>query len=457
MKRAVALLALAACSDTVHVQPAPGEILLYVDTDAPLPVAPDSPYAAGAPTPLFDRLRIEIFPPGAAAPCAGCENAFSVDTDLLHAFGASVGIAPPPNQDGWRARVRLFGVARTAPDGTPDPGATIDRVVALPPVAETGKIAITVVLATDDVGEPAALDAPTDPDSLDAPSSSAVGTWPGATQTTCADAPRAGEVCVPGGAFWMGDEHRVFSSIPGHDGFAPRLVVLSPFWLDATEVTVAAFRKVSTKALSWNGNSTGDSLVDFCTFTSQPGAFEQRPIVCVTQTIARTVCQARGADLPTEVQYEYLLGGLVSHTFPWGEDLPACGDAVYGRTGYGIFAGDTAECLTPTPPGGPMDVGNGRLDRLALPGGVILDLAGNVAEWARDDWNRHDERCWTGTGVLHDPLCRGTSADGIASPVRGGDWIVSGGELARAERASAKVGLLTPEIGFRCARKAAAL
>ncbi|HEY8075880.1 MAG TPA: SUMF1/EgtB/PvdO family nonheme iron enzyme [Labilithrix sp.] len=458
MKRALVLLALAACSDTVHVEPAQGEVLLYVDTDAPLAVAPDAPDASTAPPPLFDRLSIEIFPPGATTPCAGCVNAFDVDTDLFRTAGASVGIAPTPGEDGWRARVRLFGVAHTFPDGSPDPAATIERVVALPAVADTGKIAVTVVLATDDVGKTAPLDAPTAPDADGAPSPSAVGTWPGATRVDCADAAPAGMVCVPGGAFWMGDEHRVFTSIPGHDGFVPRLVVLAPFFMDATEVTVARFRAAGQTTLTWSGGSTGDRLTDFCTWTASPGPFEQRPLECIRQLLARATCKASGGDLPTEAQYEYVLGALVSHTFPWGEDLPSCDDAIHGRTGWGIFAGDSAECITPAPPGGPTDVGRGRLDRLALAGGEIVDLAGNVAEWARDDWNRHDEPCWSGAGVLHDPVCHGVSAaDGAANAVRGGDWLVPGGELQRVERASAPTSTLTPEIGFRCVRKATPL
>lgn len=450
--RRLFFVVLVACGDTVKTEPPPGEIVLYVDTDAPLPVAPDSPGARDAPPALFDRLRIEIYAPGQTTPCDGCVNAFAVDTELFRAAKASIGISPPPGVSGFRARVSLYAAAFTSPAGDPDPAAMIQRVVTLPVVAEQGRTEITVMLETDATGSAATLDAPEDP-IAGPPGSSLVGTWPGAQRVACEDAQHAGEVCVPGGAFFIGAEHRAFTAIPGHDGLAPRLVVLSPFWLDATEVTVAKFRASKRFAYPWSGSSTGAGILDFCTLTPSPGAFESRPVNCMLWREADAFCRAKGKQLPTEAQYEYVLGGLVAHTFPWGEDQPTCDDAVFGRTGYGIFANDSAPCLTPTPPGGPADVGSGRRDQLVLPTGTIFDLAGNVAEYTRDTWNRHDEPCWSPTTIMHDPVCTKVSSDGKGNSVRGGDWVVPGGELARQERTYVGGTTSTPEIGFRCARK----
>jgi sulfatase modifying factor 1 len=454
MKKRLVLALLVACSDTVKTEPPPGQIILYVDTDAPLPIAADSPGAADAPPPLFDRLRIEILAPGQSAPCAGCENAFAVDTDLFRAANVSVGVYPPPGVSGFRARVRLYAAAYASPSGEPDPAATIERVVVLPVVEEEGRTDITVMLETDTTGVPASLDAPSDP-IAGAPTSSLVGTWPGAQRVSCADAQHNGEVCVPGGAFWIGAEHRVFTAIPGHDGLAPRLVVMSPFWIDATEITVAQYRKSKLSAFPWSGQSTGGNVTDFCNLTSAPGAFESRPVNCVTWSQADAYCRSKGKRLPTEAQFEYVVGALVSHTYPWGEDSPACEDAVFGRTGWGIFANDSAPCRSATPPGGTLEVGTGKRDRLVLPTGTIFDLAGNVAEFARDTWNYHDEPCWSPTTIYRDPICSKQGTEGEARAVRGGDWVIAGGELARQGRVVSPPRLATPEIGFRCVRKAA--
>ena len=46
-----------------------GQVLLYVTTDAPM----------GPPDGLFDRLIVEVIPPGEGAPCEGCTRSFAVD------------------------------------------------------------------------------------------------------------------------------------------------------------------------------------------------------------------------------------------------------------------------------------------------------------------------------------------------------------------------------------------
>ena len=124
------------------------QILLFVDTDAPLPGAP-----AGAPLALFDRVRIDLLPPGEDTPtCSGCSNEFALTTDELSSLDASVGLAPPAGVSGYRARVRLFVTAFASVSGEPDPDSTIDTTVSLPATLPQTATAITVMLATSDVG-----------------------------------------------------------------------------------------------------------------------------------------------------------------------------------------------------------------------------------------------------------------------------------------------------------------
>jgi formylglycine-generating enzyme required for sulfatase activity len=249
----------------------------------------------------------------------------------------------------------------------------------------------------------------------------------------------------------MGTEDTVIDALPGQDALGPHLVILSPFYMDLTEMTVAGARAAGAKPQPWSGSNSGDGVLDFCTFTAAPGPHEKFPANCLQWAEARRACKARGGDLPSEAQYEYAASGLAGRRYVWGEDTPECADAIWGRSGYGAFQA-IAPCMPSMPPGGPTDVGSGARDRLALPTGTIVDLAGNVSEWARDDWNRHDAKCWSQPGVYQDPLCRGSSPDGLSHPVRGGEWLVTAGEIARTQRVGAILLLLTPETGFRCVR-----
>ncbi|HEY8076016.1 MAG TPA: formylglycine-generating enzyme family protein [Labilithrix sp.] len=456
MKRAAFLFALAACGSREIVNPPPGEVLLHVDTDAPLPAAAGEALPPDAPPPLFDRMRVEIFAPGATSPCDGCTNEFALDVDLVGGGLASFGVAPPPHQAGWRARVRMFLGALLGSDGEPIPLATVETVVGLPPVDDQGTIDVSLVLSVEGVGRPVGtLDAPADP-TIAAPAPSLVGTWPGAMRVSCNGSPRAGEACVPGGAFWMGTNDTLLDALSDQDELGPHLVVLSPFFLQKREATVGDMRAAGVAPFTmWSGSLSGNGIQDYCTFSKTPGNRESLPANCVAWADAEKTCQASGAKLPTEAQYEYVASGLLGRRFPWGEDPPeACSDAVYGRAGYGLFQASEAPCKPASAPGGVTIAGQGKRDRVVLESGTITDLAGNVAEWALDTWNRHDEKCWTATGVYRDPLCTRASRDPYDHAARGGEWLVLGGELTRTARAAAASVVATPEVGFRCARPA---
>src|SRR5262245_39711877 len=159
----------------------------------------------------------------------------------------------------------------------------------------------------------------------------------------------------------MGTEDTVIDALPGQDALGPHLVIVSPFFLDKTEVTVAAARAAGGAPQPWTGSFSGDNVLDYCTFTRAPGPHEKFPANCVSWAEAHKICRARGADLPTEAQYEYAASGLAGRRYVWGEDTPECADAVFGRSGYGLFAA-VAPCRPDAPPGGPTDVGSGARD-----------------------------------------------------------------------------------------------
>jgi sulfatase modifying factor 1 len=451
----------AACTSTPAELPPLGQILLFIDTDAPLPPAAGAaPVDFTEPAPLFDRLRVELQPPGQAGPCAGCSNDFAVDAGLFARLGASVGLQPPPGQAGWTARIRLYVARFASADGTPDAGSTIDVTVSLPPVGATGVDRWTVTLHTDDTGVPVGPVEPT----AGAPDTSVVGTWPRARRVPCAGAAGPGEVCVPGGAFWMGDpgDHSAVGVAPGWH----RLVVLSPFYLDAREVVAGAIRPAAAAAWGvrpWSGGSAGTDPADWCTYGVQPGPRDALPLVCITWAGASAFCHALGKALPTEAQLEYAMGALAGQRFVWGEDLPVCDDAVFGRGGFGVFSDIAHVCPTtgaslgslggPEPPGpGPFKA----LDMLPLPGGDIWDLMGNVQEWAADVYQASGEACWRRGGILQDPVCTTPGPTfGSSHSIRGGSWLAVGVALQAAARNFLAANGINPELGFRCARPGA--
>jgi hypothetical protein len=176
----------------------------------------------------------------------------------------------------------------------------------------------------------------------------------------------------------------------------PHLVVMSPFYLDQTEVTVAAFRASGLAKMddpvpylrdpiSFDPSEGTDSQYFWCTFSEAPGAgpppdSEALPVNCVKAETARAFCQARGdgSDLPTEAQFEYAAGGVAGFPYVWGTDDPTCADAVFGRAGLGAVVEFYGTCRAPQDTGGPLAPRSGKRDRLDLEGGTVYDLAGNL-------------------------------------------------------------------------------
>ena len=441
---AAAAFVVAACGQ-VSTPPPDGQILLYVDTDAPLPDGPP-----GTPPALFDRLRVTLLPPGQSTPCNGCSQDFDLTTPLLAGLGASVGLAPPVGQAGWMAHVQMFPTEFTSATGDPDPETTVDVTVALPTVTPMGVQVLTVTLGTAQVGQP--VSAATARTTEGEPVASLVGTWGPAQRVGCTNAPRAGEVCVPGGASWVGTTQTANPPLPNTARLPPRIVVLSPFFLDALEVTVASFRQGGGQgALAATGTSGKTSILDWCTFSPSPGATDQAPVNCLTWAQARAYCQARGADLETEAQWEYVAGALQGSRFIWGSDLPDCDAGVWGRSGYGVFAAETHACPSAPPGSAPaaLDASPRARDMLQLDGGTIYDIAGNVIEWTLDTWELPDGGCWGTARLYQDPVC-GPEEDAAIHPARGGAWLSNGNELPAVQRYQGTVPDETK--GLRCAR-----
>ena len=289
--------------------------------------------------------------------------------------------------------------------------------------------------------------------------------WRGDDPVPCTTAPRAPsllhdeEVCIPGGAFLMGDTLALtdleFKTQP------ERVRVVEPFLLDKFELTVGRYREALRGGLVPIPNGLIENNADFrptvgaCTWSDEKiyAASHQRdnfPLNCITWEAARAVCKFFGGDLPSEDQWEYAAtaaGRSTETQFPWIDDrLPNCEQIVSDRSDIGL----ARACSTPTRYG-PVAVDEAPYVTNDLSPQKVVGLGGNVAEWLRTGFYSYEHSAWTRAGSRL-PLPASADAEAPRRALRGGDWasfaLFSTGSARRARP------VLTRDeaFGFRCAR-----
>ena len=141
-------------------------------------------------------------------------------------------------------------------------------------------------------------------------------------------------------------------------------VYLDAYYIDKYEVTDAQYAQcVAAEACM---ASTPDSSNIYSHDNSQN--FSDLPATLVNWYQARNYCSWVGKRLPTEAEWEKAArGGSDTRAFPWGNQSPDCTLANFNR------------CIDTTSPIGNYPSG-------ASPFG-IMDMAGNVWEWANDWWD----------------------------------------------------------------------
>jgi formylglycine-generating enzyme required for sulfatase activity len=221
---------------------------------------------------------------------------------------------------------------------------------------------------------------------------------------------------VPAGNFMMGES--------GNSDEKPiHQVYLGSFYMDKYEVTNALYKA----CVDAGGCTLPEQMMSY-TRSSYYGTseFENHPVIYVSWNNAIAYCQWRGANLPTEAQWEKAARGTDGRTYPWGEGIDC------DKANYSNCKGDTAS------------VGNYESGK--SPYG-IYDMAGNVLEWVKD-WY---DGLYYQSSLSSNPM---GPDSGRYRVLRGGSWDSADVDVRSANRSLNAPYDMNYLIGFRCAREA---
>ncbi len=238
---------------------------------------------------------------------------------------------------------------------------------------------------------------------------------------------------VPAGCFQMGStDDQITYALAVHGSEIDRsffedeqpahhVCFTRPFWIDVYEVTNEQYGSTGCAGSS-----------------SQP----DQPRNCVSWNDALAHCQARGARLPTEAEWEYAARGPDALIYPWGDSFDCSRGSFDDETRVqagAVVAGAGCDGFGATAPVG------------SFPDGVswvgAYDLSGNLWEWV-NDWYDSAYYSTLPDGIT-DP--RGPSS-GTAHVLRGGSWYYGmPSDLRSARRNGDDLSPGDLNDGFRCA------
>ncbi len=184
-------------------------------------------------------------------------------------------------------------------------------------------------------------------------------------------APPQGMVYVEGGNFQMGSNSGENDEMPVHT------VTVNSFFMDATEVTQAEYRRVMGK------NPSNFSGCDEC------------PVEKVSWEDAMEYANKVGKRLPTEAEWEYAARGgnqSMGNTYSGSNDLSV----------LGWYVDNAGNKTHPVSQKRPNELG-------------LYDMSGNVYEWCAD-WYGEDYYSQSSRANPHGP------ASGTTRVLRGGSW-----------------------------------
>ena len=187
----------------------------------------------------------------------------------------------------------------------------------------------------------------------------------------------------------------------------------------------------------WDARLSCDT--DNPSWTSSPGANETKPVRCLDWYAAYAFCIWDGGFLPSEAEWAYAAtGGAEQRVFPWSSPA-ASAEIDCTRANYLGAANGTDYCTAagvgaPNRVGWNSPLGDGKFGQ--------ADLAGNVAEWTLDSYDRYEPSCI-------DCVAMRIGNDQV---VRGGGYNYGAAYLHTTNRASVLARSAARGIGARCAR-----
>jgi formylglycine-generating enzyme required for sulfatase activity len=225
---------------------------------------------------------------------------------------------------------------------------------------------------------------------------------------------RDGMLRLPGGHFVMGSAS---PKAPANER-PVRATSVAPYWLDRTEVTVAAYRAcVQTGSCSPPAHTSAA-----CTYD---GDDPDLPVSCVHWADADAYCHFVDKRLPNEREWEFAARGSFQVPFPWGAGA-SCSDAVTLINEQSGRSCARRPARVGTHPGGASVFG-------------VQDLSGNVEEWTAD---------WYVELLGPGPAPRA----GAAHVLRGGGWLSTPSQSRTTSRNWGSAVEAGANVGFRCAR-----
>jgi formylglycine-generating enzyme required for sulfatase activity len=201
---------------------------------------------------------------------------------------------------------------------------------------------------------------------------------------------------------------------------------------DASWNTATVF---PTSSSTWDANLA--CYGQYGTWTPSPGAYEKRPINCLSWYDAAAFCIWDGGFLPSEAEWNYAAsGGTEQRAYPWGATTPGADANLAVHDCYYSGAGSCTGVANLAPVGA-VPAGNGKFGQ--------SDLAGNVFEWVLDGYKvPYNETNCIDCAYL---------PPGPPRVIRGGGYVNAATYLRAGNREYSRAPSTRSDfIGVRCAR-----
>lgn len=197
-------------------------------------------------------------------------------------------------------------------------------------------------------------------------------------------------------------------------------VILDSFYMDKYEVTNSQYKACVEAGACLSPTSFSATRSNYY----DNSQYDNYPVIFIYWNYAKTYCEWRGGNLPTEAQWEKAARGTDGRSYPWGEGIDC------SKANYYSCKEDTIKV--------------GSYENGVSPYG-IYDMAGNVWEWVAD-W-------YSETYYQDSPANNPLGPDsGQSRILRGGMWMSNEGTLRTSYRYNVAPTYTDNFVGFRCVR-----